>query len=285
MSEKEKAEKAAAEVVKVVAGKARYWCAVMYPENMLENWQEIIGDKLGLPYCYCVHDKDHLAEYKAGIEAEGHDSRKLHVHIIIAFPNTTTYKTAYNTFQRLAIPGRKALPWCEAVNTIRNKYEYLIHNTETAKKQKKFQYSPKERICGNNFDIGNFEQVSQAEKDEMALELVKLILEKEFVNFAEFVSYVLCNFDKEYFGVIKTNSGLFERLCKGNYQKFVCMFLQKHPEILSKERKNEEKAHENEEKTHEFCCPECGSEHVVKNGKTQAGSSRWRCKACGKSFV
>ena len=51
----------------------------------------------------------------------------------------------------------------------------------------------------------------------MALELVKLILEKEFVNFAEFVSYVLCNFDKEYFGVIKTNSGLFERLCKGNY--------------------------------------------------------------------
>lgn len=285
MSEKEKAEKAVAEVVKVVAGKARYWCAVMYPENMLENWQEIIGDKLGLPYCYCVHDKDHLAEYKAGIEAEGHDSRKLHVHIIIAFPNTTTYKTAFNTFQRLAIPGRKALPWCEAVNTIRNKYEYLIHNTETAKKQKKYQYSPKERICGNNFDIGSFEQISQSEKDEMALELAKLILEKEFVNFADFVSYVLCNFDKEYFGIIKTNSGLFERLCKGVYQKFVVMSTQKPTEIFVRVNKNGANDNENGANDNENYCPDCGSEHVVKNGKTQAGSQVWKCKACGKRFA
>ena len=36
---------------------------------------------------------------------------------------------------------------------------------------------------------------------------------------------------------------------------------------------------------HENCCPECGSENVIKKGKTQAGSQRWQCKNCGKKFV
>ena len=206
------------EKVKVVAGKARYWCAVLYPENMLDNWQEVLGDKLGLPYCYCIHDKDSLAEYKAKAEDEGHDSRKVHVHMIITFPNTTTYKTAYNTFQRLAKEGAKCLAWCEAVNTIRNKYEYLIHNTETAKKQGKYQYLASERVCGNNFDIGAYEQTSQAEKDEMALELANCIIEYKSTNFTAFFRFALEKYGKDYFTVIKTNSGLFERLCKGNYQ-------------------------------------------------------------------
>lgn len=212
---------AEAEKVKVVAGKARYWCAVLYPENMLDNWQEVIGDKLGLPYCYCIHDKDSLAAYKAKVEDEGHDSRKLHVHCIIAFPNTTTYKTAFNVFQKLAAAGKKCLAWCEAVNTIRNKYEYLIHATETAKKQGKYQYKPSERICGNNFDIGAYEQVSQADKDDMALELAQAIISNNFTNFTVFFKFALDNYGKEYFAIIKTNSGLFERLCKGNYQNAI----------------------------------------------------------------
>ena len=112
----------------------------------------------------------------------------------------------------------------------------------------------------------------------MALELAKLILEKEIVNFADFVAYVLCNFDKEYFGIIKTNSGLFERLCKGIYQKCVDMTTQKPTEIFMTVNKNGENVNEN-------YCPDCGSEHVVKNGKTQAGSQLWKCKACGKRFV
>lgn len=36
---------------------------------------------------------------------------------------------------------------------------------------------------------------------------------------------------------------------------------------------------------YEICCPECGSEYLVKNGKTQAGSQVWKCKACGKRFT
>lgn len=43
--------------------------------------------------------------------------------------------------------------------------------------------------------------------------------------------------------------------------------------------------HEKSTEHHENCCPECGSDELAKDGKTQAGSQRWRCMACGKRFV
>lgn len=42
---------------------------------------------------------------------------------------------------------------------------------------------------------------------------------------------------------------------------------------------------ENSTDDSEICCPKCGSDDLAKSGKTQAGSQRWQCKACGKRFV
>ena len=30
--------------------KARFWTGVLYPENMREDWKEVIGDTLQYPY-------------------------------------------------------------------------------------------------------------------------------------------------------------------------------------------------------------------------------------------
>lgn len=179
----------------------------MYPENMLPEWQTDIGDLLQVPYCYCIHDKDMI---------DGHaDQRKKHVHIIIAFNNTTTYKHAMEVFQKLEYPGKKAFNTCEPIISIRHAYDYLIHDTEESKKKGKYLYPPSDRVCGNNFDIGCYEQLSTAEKNDMALELCTAIRQNGITNFADFFDYVLSNYDNSYFEVIKTNSGLFDRMCKG----------------------------------------------------------------------
>ena len=143
--------------------KARYWVAICYPENMLENWEDEISDLIELPYCYCIHDKDHLAEYRPKRKKDDERQRKLHVHIIIAFPNTTTKAHAEDVFDLLSAEGRKCSPGAEAVVNIRNKYDYLIHNTRKAKEQKKYLYPENERIEGNNFDIGAYEQLTTKE--------------------------------------------------------------------------------------------------------------------------
>lgn len=199
----------------VKQGNNKYWVGVCYPENMVENWQEYIGDIIELPFAYCVHDKDYLAEYN-NQESE----RKLHVHIIIAFNNTTTYKHALDVFNKLSKEGATCCPFCEAIIKIRNKFEYLIHNTETSKKLGKYLYPVAERITGNNFDIGSYEQISMTEKNSMAQELCNLIVTNKIVNFVDFYNDVFKNYDVAYFDIIKSYSGLFERLCKGNYLKF-----------------------------------------------------------------
>lgn len=200
--------------------KARYWVGVCYPENMVEAWQEEIGDILEYPYAYCIHDKDHLAEYKPGKgaskEVQERD-RKVHVHIIVAFPNTTTYNNALNLFKKLSKENCSCINTVQAVENIRNKYEYLIHNTETCKKQKKYLYKIKERITGNNFDIGSYEQISIADKAKMKIEISDYILENCITNYADLYAHIRSNFSDEYMEIFTTFSGHFERLCKGVY--------------------------------------------------------------------
>lgn len=143
--------------------KARYFVAVLYPENMKPDWQDYIGDYLQLPYAYCIHNQD--------LTNDPDETRKEHVHCIIAFPNTTTYNHAVNVFERLNAPGKRSFNKVEVVINIRHMYDYLIHNTETCRKLNKWLYDFKERITGNCFDIGAFEQISEAEAEELLLEV------------------------------------------------------------------------------------------------------------------
>lgn len=195
--------------------KARYWVAVAYPENMIDDWKVTIGDVLGLPGAYCVHDKDMLGKHKG---KEDHE-RKEHVHIMLAFPNTTTYKRAMEVFSSLNAPGKQALNKVQVINSVRNMYDYLIHDTETCKKQGKYKYDKAERIEFNNFDIGAYEQLSIDDKNKMTKELCDFIKERKISNFLDFYDMAMKEYDFSYFEIIKTYSGFFERLCKGNYHK------------------------------------------------------------------
>lgn len=195
----------------ISGGNAKYWVGVLYPENMIEDWQSTIGDTVEVAYAYCLHDKD---------LDDAEDERKVHLHLILAFPNTTTYKNAFSVFSMLNAPGKICVNAVQKVINIRQKYEYLIHNTDDCKKKGKHLYDVKERITGNNFDIGSFEQISQADKDKMLLELANDISQQNFTNFADFYMYVMSNYDESYFQIMKGYSGFLERLTKGNYQRF-----------------------------------------------------------------
>ena len=191
--------------------KARFWVGVLYLENMIDNWEIEIGDLLQLPFAYCIHDqsKDSKSEH-----------RKTHVHLIISFANTTTYNHAMGVFDLLSAPDKKAINKCEAVINVRGMYDYLIHDTDTCRKKGKELYPSENRITGNNFDIGSYEQLGVAEKNDMCKELCQAILDNEFTNFTDFFAFVMMAYeDTNYFEIVKTYSGLFERLTRGNYLK------------------------------------------------------------------
>lgn len=266
--------------------KARFWTGVLYPENMREDWKEVIGDTLQYPYAYCQHsqDKDSKSEH-----------RKDHVHLIVAFPNTTTYKHALNVMDLLSAEGKKAINKCEAVVGIRNVYDYLIHDTEDCRKKGKEQYDPSERITGNNFDIGAYEQLGTAEKNEMFLEMGEAIREHGFTNYMDFYEYVVDTYDDmNYIEVMRAYSSHFERLTRGNHHKWEqgCLCVSDTPKcvcdasVTSPDTQNTHKnTHKNTHENTQICCPECGSISIIKNGKTLANKPRFRCNDCGKSFL
>lgn len=194
--------------------KSRYWVCVMYVENMVQNWELLIGDLLqGLPYAYCLHHADHDTKS---------EHRKDHIHLIVVFANTTTYKHAMDVFGELNAPGKRAFNTCQQVHSIRGQYDYLIHDTETCRKQGKEQYPKESRVTGNNFDIGAYEQVGIAEKRAICKELAQIAIENKFINFADFFQFVASEYadNDTYFEILLSYSGFFERLTKGNYQKW-----------------------------------------------------------------
>ncbi len=255
--------------------KARFWTGVLYPENMREDWEIAIGDIVQYPYAYCKHtqDKDTKSEH-----------RKDHVHLILAFPNTTTYKHAMSVFSLLSAEGKKALNKVEAVIGIRNVYDYLIHDTEACRKQGKELYDKEERITGNNFDIGAYEQLGTAEKNEMFLEMGEAIRVHGFTNYMDFYEFVVDTYeDMNYIEVMRCYSSHFERLTRGNYQRWE---QQQRGVRVSVTDPNTQKTHtETHTENTPMCCPKCGSIAIIKNGKTLAGVGRLRCKDCGKSFL
>ena len=172
-------------------------------------------------------------------------------------------------FKLLSKPGFNAINTCQAVVSIRGSYDYLIHDTETAKKHNKKQYDSSLRITGNNFDIGAYEQLGIAERNDLCNELCNIIISEKFTNFTDFYEFCLVNLFEEnsnYFEIIKSYSGLFERLTKGNFQKYGNFVEQNTHEI------------------HTNICPNCGSDDFCKNGKTIGNKQRYRCNDCGKSW-
>lgn len=193
-----------------MAEKAKYWVAVLYPESMIEEWQDKIADIVQVPFAYCIHNKD--------IDSKT-EQRKKHIHLILAFTNTTTYKHALSIFQLL----QPSCTYCEKVIAIRYMYEYLIHNTESCKKSGKHLYNVSERITGNSFDIGSYEQRSLEEKREDAKSLKRYIMKHQIDNVYELDLWLNSDSDidddlrERYEDVILGYSGYIGNACKGVY--------------------------------------------------------------------
>ena len=130
--------------------KVKLWEGICYPENMRDDWQDEIDDILQVPFAYAVHDIDHDQKSK---------QRKTHAHVIVVWGGNTTRKAIINVLNRLSADGKKCCSSAEPINNIRHAYDYLIHDTASCRKKGKELYPVEARIEGNNFDIGQLEQL------------------------------------------------------------------------------------------------------------------------------
>lgn len=204
--------------------KAKIWLGVTYPENMVKGWQDDVSDLLqGIPYAYCIHDKDKRGhetndEKEAGY-IQGLEDRKTHVHWILYLKGvkdgTTTRKHATDILNLLSLPGRTCCPGCEACLNISHSYDYLIHDTENARKKDKHQYLPEERITGNGFDIERYITLSEEKKLEMSQEICDYIIDYRIKDVAKLYADIRKYFSEDYYQIYKANNAMYDRLCRG----------------------------------------------------------------------
>lgn len=188
--------------------KSRYWTAVTYPENMRDDWRDECDALLQRPFAYCIHDKDNDKKDQ---------ERKTHVHWIVCFAGPTTYKRVLSIFDTLSKDGAHCLNRVEPVGDMRYCYDYLIHDTKNARKKGKHLYDVSERVTGNNFDIGDYEQLSMSEKNDMLQEILDFVVDNEILDMRDFHLGFTRQFDARYFEVYKVNNAMIDRLIRGNY--------------------------------------------------------------------
>ncbi len=202
---------------------SRNWEVILYPSNMLDNWEDIIDELLPYAMCYAIHDKDPHIDKKTGEVNNG-----VHVHCMIHYNNTTTQNWIIKLFNtslsKLNKNGSIDKPCCSTAEPIGNMqfaYDYLIHNTVKAKKQGKYLYPESARVCLNNFDIHFLADEDEQEKMLKIDILSEEIVNRKITNYVDFYNLVKNSYDITYVRLQKQNNSYFNTLIKGNYNKYV----------------------------------------------------------------
>lgn len=154
--------------------KKKYWAFVLYLESAPENWKEILQLR-GIPVCISpYHDKD--------VNPDG-TPKKPHYHIILCFPNTTTYNNVKSITDSLNQPIPISL---DAVNGY---YRYLTHKDNP----EKYQYSSEDIETLNGFSIDDFVELTYTQVKTICIYLQQLIIDNNILEYSDLLDYLLTN--------------------------------------------------------------------------------------------
>lgn len=209
--------------------KSNNWMAILYPENMIDDWEKKIAQVLEMPCSYVLHDKD------AHIDSLTNEViDKPHIHLFLHYGGNTTGKHIKNVVNLLSKPGEVCCSTCQPVIYPQSAYDYMLHNTEQARQDNKFQYPETARHNINNFDIHFIAQDDAKQKSIIVRDLTDFIIASGFTNYIDFVFAVELEFEDDlYFLVQEQKHSYFNTLIKGNYNKMQYMKEEKEKDRIA----------------------------------------------------
>ena len=141
------------------------WIAIFYPES--EEDMALIDDlsSRGIQFAWAMHDMDFWDHdsplivdritgqvlFAEGEKYKKNDPKKTHVHLLLKFDSVVSDKYVKRLLNSV-FGVQVTLPM--VCHNLRGYYNYLIHDTASAKKKGKFQYPEEKRVCENGFSAG-----------------------------------------------------------------------------------------------------------------------------------
>lgn len=170
----------------------RNWAFVAYPESLPGDWQEILK-QTGLPVAISpLHDKDKNADGTV---------KKPHYHIILAYSGPTSFSVVKKITDKLNAPAPISL------EAIKGYYRYFTHKDNP----EKHQYAEKDIKTLNNFAILDFVEIKKSEVIKIKKDLQILILKECFVEYADFMDFVLTELTDAEYDVASSHTYFFDK--------------------------------------------------------------------------
>ena len=168
--------------------KARVWAAVLYPDSMPTNWNEVIM-QTGLACALSpLHDSD--------LKPDG-SPKKPHFHFMMCWEGPTTYATA-KRISKQYLGGTFPIPLVSP----RGYYRYFTHLDNPDKAQ----YDAAQITHYNGFSPSDFIDLTKSEVLAVKKELVTMIIEMGMLNYSEFIEYLLFNGTNEQFDIASSHT-------------------------------------------------------------------------------
>lgn len=181
--------------------KKRFHTFLLYPDSLPDDWKEILsGFKLPIAISP-LHDKDEVDEknltdeQKELIKKGEKVYKKPHYHVIYVAKNPVTTDAVRKRLQRAL--GKDAVNLVQVVDSVIGMYEYLTHESESAKKAGKHVYDSKDIKLLSGFRIGDYQSLSPEESKAIAIRLVDIVVDNEIMNIRELLRYLEDHKDDE----------------------------------------------------------------------------------------
>lgn len=181
--------------------KKRNWAFVLYPESAPEDWEEQL-QKTGLQ---CVISPLHNQDLDATEEV-----KKSHYHIILSYSGPTSFNIVKKLCDSLNCPIPIPL------EQVRGMYRYLTHKDNPDK----YQYDEKDIKTINGFNISDFVEITKSEVLIIKRQLQKLIIDMNFIEYSDFMDYMLDNAENDQYDVACNNTYFFDRYISSKRNKF-----------------------------------------------------------------
>lgn len=209
--------------------KARYFTFILYPESIPNEWEKALTN-LGLAMAVSpLHDSDEKenkelsAEEKQLVKSGQKIFKKPHYHVLYVAKNPVTVESVRNKIKRIL--GDKSLSHIEIVDSVKNVYLYLTHESKTAIEEKKHRYEKKDIVYINDFDIDRYITLDESQKRELKNLLLNIIRKEHLVNVIHLLDHIEKN-GAEYGihsisdvnDVVTSNAGGFRLYFDANYQ-------------------------------------------------------------------
>lgn len=177
--------------------KKRYWAFISYPDSLPTDWQDRLM-QTGLACAVSpIHDSD--------LQSDGKTPKKEHFHNILVFNGPTSFNVV-KRISRDLLNGTLPIP----LESPRGYYRYFTHLDNP----NKYQYDAKAITHFNGFDVGDFLDMTKSEVLEIKKRLLTLIIENDFLEYWDFMEYLLFNGSSDEFDIASTNTIFFNSALK-----------------------------------------------------------------------